>query len=496
MAVSVGLEVTDKRVNVVVVEGSPKAVRLRSAFSEEIGKPPEGTEEKEFRSARLAEILKKHRTPRSNVVCSLPVQDVFAREVVVPFVREDQIRKTIRFEAEEYLPGTRADNMVVDFYKIGQIEQKSRVLVIAAKKDKIRAFLEFLSSSGVEPAATGLDAAYLFQAGLACRVLSYTDQPPAATFVTALSEDRVCLVLAEGDRLRRIRGFRLGENENAVEKLVREINRTFAAAPGLSSIEKVHLLGSRANLSLASELASKLGVEVLLLDLSCVFKDSLTDERKVELAEAGGIALGSALAGLGIDETRINFRRDEFAYQRAFEKLKTGITCTDCLLFFLCFFLCYCFQFKVSQNKHLLGLQRGFAQDIFQAVAPGKKMRGEDVPSIYQSYTEEMKTRKLGVTTEKAPVITSALEILDEIAAFVVTTKVDFQLIDCDIDQNGVKVVGTVSTQEEGQAIPAAIDREGKYLVTESVGMMAKPDGRCQFTYRFALKQPKDSKKQ
>jgi hypothetical protein len=519
MAVCVGLEVTGKRVNVVVVEGSAKAVKFRFAFSEEIGTPPEGTEEKEFRSARLTEILKKHRVPRGNIICSLPVQDVFAREVMVPFVREDQIRKTIRFEAEEYLPGTRADNMVVDFYKIGQIEQKSRVLVFAAKKEKIRDFLAFLSSSAIEPAGTGLDAAYLFLTALACRILPSTDQSPApaqgekeavssgeesqektglplpATFVAALSEDRVCLVLAEGDRLRRVRGFRLGQNENTLEKLVREISRTIAAAPGLSSIQKVYISGPRANPLLASELTSKLGTDASLLDVSCVFKDALTDEQKGELAAAGSIALGSALAGLGIDQARINFRRDEFAYQKAFEKLKTGLACTVCLLFVICFVLCYCFQFKRSQNKHLLELHRSFAQDIFKAVVPEKKMRGENVSSIYQSYEEALNARKLRrIKTEKAQVVISALNILNEIATFVFTTRVNFQLTGCDIKQTGIVVQGIVPTIQEGQVIVAAIDGESEYLAKRSDSMKPMKDGKYEFTYTFALKQPKDNK--
>jgi hypothetical protein len=228
-----------------------------------------------------------------------------------------------------------------------------------------------------------------------------------------------------------------------------------------------------------------------------VFKDTPTDEQKEELAAAGGIALGSALAGLGIGQTHMNFRREEFAYQRAFDKLKTALICAVCLLFVICFLLCYCFEFKRSQDKHLLAVQRSIAQNIFQAVARGKKMRGEDTPSIYQSYLEELKALRLGKTSEKAPpVLISALDILNEIAMCVRKTKANFQLTGCTIDQTAVTVEGIVSTQEEGQAVGAAIDRDSKYLTKKSDVMKPTKDGKCQFTYRFAMKQPKDSKEQ
>jgi hypothetical protein len=517
MAVSVGLEITENRVNVVVLEGSAKAVRLRLAFSEEFGNPPEGTQEREFRAARLGEIFKKYHIPRSNIVCSLPVQDVFAREVVVPFVKEDQIRKTIKFEAEEYLPGTRADDTVVDFYKIGQVAQKSRVLVFAARKEKIHEFLALLGASAIEPAATGLDAAYLFHTALACGVLPATDHSPApsqtqqgetcaqpvkeneslppATVIASLSEDRVCLILTEGDRLRRMRGFRLGQTEKAAEKLVREINRTLAAVPGLSRIEKVYISGSCATDALASELTEMLGTDSSVLDLSCIFKGGLTEGQRAQLSQGGSVALGSGLAGLGQEQVKIDFRRDEFAYQKAFDRLKTGLACTLCLLFFICFLLCYSFHFKLSQDKRLLSLQRSLAQGIFKTVAPDKKTPGEDISSIEQSYADLLKVLKLGKGSEKAPAIISSLDLLNEIASLI-PAQIDVRLVDCSIDQTGVRLDAIVPTEEEKGALSAAIDRQGTYLITESSGGSASSkDGKWQANYRFGLRQ-KQTKKQ
>jgi hypothetical protein len=126
---------------------------------------------------------------------------------------------------------------------------------------------------------------------------------------------------------------------------------------------------------------------------------------------------------------------------------------------------------------------------------PEKKMRGEDVSSIYQLYEEALNARKLRrIKTEKAQVVISALNILNEIATFVFTTRVNFQLTGCDIKQTGIVVQGIVPTIQEGQVIVAAIDGESEYLAKRSDSMKPMKDGKYEFTYTFALKQPKDNK--
>src|SRR5271170_7423488 len=115
MALSCGLEVGANVIKVAILDGSARGGKLDSVKK---------GEESDVVSV-LKEIVKKHKVPIANVVASVRAQEAVMREIVVPFTREDQISKTIKFQAENYFHSTSIDDLVIEWLKFAEVEGKS-----------------------------------------------------------------------------------------------------------------------------------------------------------------------------------------------------------------------------------------------------------------------------------------------------------------------------------------------------------------------------------
>ena len=167
MGSATGIEITGDTLRCVVLAGSAKAPRLKKAFCESIT-PADGEENSNGGAAeRVKDLLKEKGVPTGNVVLALDGRQVYCREVVVPFLRADQIQKTIKFEAEEFMPAAPVESMVVDHYKVAEIDGKSRVLVCGVQKNVVSEILEFCRNSDFAPRVLDLDSACLANVGFA-----------------------------------------------------------------------------------------------------------------------------------------------------------------------------------------------------------------------------------------------------------------------------------------------------------------------------------------
>src|SRR6516162_9851870 len=106
MAVSVGLDVGLQSVKIAVLEGSAKKPRLRSFTDHRLEERqttrslgPDGL------AALLARLFREKKiAPGATVVTSAAAASCLTRELTVPFARDDQIAKTIKFQAESVFP--------------------------------------------------------------------------------------------------------------------------------------------------------------------------------------------------------------------------------------------------------------------------------------------------------------------------------------------------------------------------------------------------------
>ncbi len=503
MASATGIEIAGNTLRCVVLQGSAKAPRLKTAFAASFELDAEAENSSKSPGERVGEILKQKGVPTGNVVFALDGRHVYCREVVLPFTRSDQIQKTIKFEAEDFMPAAPVESMVVDHYKVVKIDGKSRVLVAGIQKAQLTETLDLCRDADFSPRVLDLDSACLANAGFAAGVfgppqVEKTETGEEVTLhnsVVALdvSPEVTRLVLLEDGRLRRTRTFKVSINPqspeaDAVRKIVREVKRTEASCSLAAPVSVAYLTGAAYTVNLGVMLRQTLGLDVQSLALGKII-NSEDEERLRILQEAGTIALGAALKGLGVDNIAFDFRKEEFAYRKAFDELKAGLACTACLAFFMAFMLAYTFNLRLSQHHYAVDTLRDDAKKAFLTLLQGETLKAYDTPAILKAFQKSLDKRKSG-RLEEAPKITSALNILRDFGEAVRRANVKFRLTDCRIDQNSVRITGVVGNALEGERIKKEIANRSKYLLIDQAGFKVVR-GETVITQRYKVKESK-----
>ena len=132
-------------------------------------------------------------------------KDCIMREISVPFTKDEQIRKTVFFEAENYFTGFDLENTVLDHIKTGESEGSSTLIVSALNHDTIKAHLELLKTASLDPVAGDLDTCARFNA---YKSSAAYDQEKT-TLVVDMGATSTKIVLVEDGELRKMRSCRL-----------------------------------------------------------------------------------------------------------------------------------------------------------------------------------------------------------------------------------------------------------------------------------------------
>ncbi|MEZ0228619.1 MAG: pilus assembly protein PilM [Planctomycetota bacterium] len=420
MALSCGLEVGANVIKVAVLDGSPRGAKLVDFVVRKLDAGKKG-EEADVVSV-VKEIVKKHKIPVANVVASVRAQEAVMREIVVPFTREDQISKTIKFQAENYFHSTSIDDLVIEWLKFAEIEGKSKLLVAGVKKAHIERRLRFLEECGIDPVAIDLDIAALYNAyhdagvfegkglvlcveieadtlkialvedgklrvGRAIRVRTgsirvdrkargKSDEGSISDSGSISTEDsaRLPVVILDDDE-----GFSLEdsqvteeEREDFLGKIFLEIDRTVASVAQRRPVELICLTGASCALEGIDKIFEEhFEIAAQRVDLASRFgvKDNKA-KGETSLSLQGVTAVGLALKGLGIDAAGMDFRQEEFRFRGKYEGLKKGVACALCLLFTLTFVFAFGLKQRLKERRNTLDGVKHMQEMLFTVLFP------------------------------------------------------------------------------------------------------------------------------
>lgn len=396
MARSVGLDIGSHSVKLVELDGTPKKFRVSRYVSRAI--PGGASAGPEQVAATVGEVLREGRAQRDAVVPALDTSSVVIREIMVPFLQDDQIRRVLRFEAEAHLHSHAIEDVVVDYLKVGEVHDQSKLLIFAAPKDRIRARLALLQQNHADPMHLDLDMTALYNAA---KAVGAFEEHPDAVLLDIGASNTLMLFVKDG-QLKSCRSIRSGaENltrvlsqdlsvdtdsararreqgdleatreddllapipvldddeevaeqtaeqlENAVvlqrqedflSRIHRETSRTIAIYPTTSTISAIYLTGG-AGLSpgLARQIEERFRKPVIPLRF-LPEDSSAVPAADFESADAGmGVAFGCALKLLGASTIDLEFRRDELRYTRKFDLIKVSLAAAVSLVFILLF---------------------------------------------------------------------------------------------------------------------------------------------------------------
>ncbi len=106
-------------------------------------------------------LMKEARIKGKDVMLGVSNQRVVVRQVDLPFAEPEELRETLRYQVQEYIP-IPVEEAELDFHPLSEVEdeegeKKSRVLLVAAQKDMITTHVQAVTGAGLRPKGIDLN---------------------------------------------------------------------------------------------------------------------------------------------------------------------------------------------------------------------------------------------------------------------------------------------------------------------------------------------------
>ena len=276
---------------------------------------PDGTDEVQGLEAALETLVSQVDVAGCSCIVSFPAEQIYFRNMSVPFKQLKKIRQVLPFELEPTMP-IPIERLLIDFHRIESGGDESHTHLIAATVDttQMQEFLDLLAGYGIDPeivTAGGYPAALC---------LSHLGDLPENAVLLDLKGDKGTLFVLSSGQLQLVRTVPSGSLQAAqVENLCRNIRRTLIAhenesEPAAGWPEKVLLSGPALSENGAeADFAKHLQIPVQRADL-INDADLRLNNRPTEAWQPSRMNNALALAlteAVGIKA--LNFRKGPFA---------------------------------------------------------------------------------------------------------------------------------------------------------------------------------------
>lgn len=474
--IAVGLELTGSSIKVAVVEGNKSSAKLKGFLTRKLD-AKKGDVEEDIVTA-LNEVFKEVKAPKTGVVASIRAQDCMIREITVPFSDDDKIRKTVKYQAENYFTSLQINDLIVEYSKFYSEENRAKLLVAGIKKSHVARRLELLEEIGVDPNAIDLDVAALFNAY--AHLGAFEDL--GAALIVEVKADTLKIGVVEAGKLRLARAIRMRlgsmkldsvqpgrgrgeamesgtylsqaeesarlpvvildegdddafsledsgitevEREGILHRVFMEVDRTVASVQLTSEIDMIYLTGASCVLEGIEQVFSEhFEIDAQRLDMGAKLGWE-SGVKKGSVSIEGGTAVGLALKGLGIDHAGMDFRQEEFAYKGAFAQVKKGVACLLTLLFAFTFLYAYGLKQERSEKKNRTDSVKAMQRNLYTVLFPSTEPPGyEPLPTGGDNFAYALGIKRDELSTKygggggssgQGPTL-SSLEILRQFA--------------------------------------------------------------------------------
>ncbi len=109
----------------------------------------------------IKKILKQKSIGASKIITSIPGDSAIIRYIKVPYMTDDELKKMIPYDAEQYIPLS-MDQVVFDYQVLEEIEEenqkKMEVLLVAVKNETMNQQLGIFKDAGVSPVVIDVDS--------------------------------------------------------------------------------------------------------------------------------------------------------------------------------------------------------------------------------------------------------------------------------------------------------------------------------------------------
>ncbi len=291
------------------------------------------------------------------------------------------------------------------------------------------------------------------------------------------------------------------DSSQLLERILVEVQRTFASVIFKTGVDHVCLTGAGSRLPGVKEFFHEsFEMEVEYMDLGVFSAEDTAIEEAELLSEKGAVALGLALRAVDRETISLDFRRDEFKFERRYERLKLPLLFTGLLLFFSVFFQSLNLYIEKESHKesynNLLIHQAQLFNKTFEKNPLEQLSMGRSVISLLkneESRLEEFRGKGRGVM----PDYLGFLEVMEDLTQAVdqsglpdlVWVKINVQP---EIPKKKTYSAGKIGILADDSAsvskIREAIDQKSKYfMATKPMTSQHKPSTRilCQLSLQY-----------
>lgn len=111
-------------------------------------------------ASKIKELWRRGGFRIKRVAIGVANQKVVVRQVDLPYMEEDELRGALQFSAQEYIP-IPIEEAILDFQVLEEFpaeggERMMRVLLVAAQRDMINAFVSVVQDAGLDPSVIDL----------------------------------------------------------------------------------------------------------------------------------------------------------------------------------------------------------------------------------------------------------------------------------------------------------------------------------------------------
>ncbi len=459
---------------------------------------------------------------------ALPIHQIFVRSLELPFSKISQIRQVIAAEAELHVPFP-LEQVVIDFWPVEELEgEKTRVIMMAAKKTVLEDHLRMLAAVGIDPTKVNVD---LLGFCRACTCSSHLP-PDEVTMLLEIGAVHTGVAFFAGGSVVSLRSFSWG-GDTVTSLIMQEMGCGFTEAEAMK-ITASALPGGDDRLAKAGAAAySRLETELLRTISSASaatggrmprhlilcggggqqagFADYLSRRLDLSLLELKPFsevvsrkfpnrpptacgALGLALSEITPPPARVDFRREEFTFEGSWKKIRRRLFITAGLGAVLIIMLALGLFWKIRLEEKASEVLARRIRMIVRRNFPDAPVPppGEELKAMQEGV--ETAGQKLKVYNDLVSV--SSLDVLREISA-IIPENIKVQVVIMDIDDKRVLFRGRTGNYRSMELIKNSLAKsdyfEGDKIRESKEAKTLEKNGQLQtveFEYYIPLVSP------
>ena len=478
----IGLDVRYDAVSAVLIDSSLRENRIQRF----VHIPVPETENKDTALASALEtIFSQMDTSGSLCVSSFPAEDIYYRNIRIPFKGNKKISQVLPFELEPMLP-IPVDNLIIDFHPVNANlnGNYTDIIAVSVNKTSLETYLNILSKTGADPKTVSIGA-YPF----ACYMSSLKDMPENWILLDLDNSNANVFIIYSG-HINLIRSFPLQDHAKKDSLFINLKQTIIAFKENLEkdfSPEKIYITGcalKHFSSEQENSLETFMEVPVFRTDLLALSDIIIKPTHRVSWKpDEMDTALSLALTEIE-GTNKLNFRKGPFAVRKNWETHKSNLITAGIFSVIILALLCLNLMIDSYSDRKKLDSLDTQIMTIFKTALPEVTKIVDPLHQMQVAMDEIKKNTFIPGDTRNNVLI---IDILNELSRQI-PQNIDVEITRLVAAQENILISGNTDTFNSVDIIQTKIDKADMFKkVTINSSKKDKVTNRIQFKMKVDL---------